>query len=562
MNLKLRLLARLVGAFLAAAPAGNLFGQAATSLGTDVINMAKHPPTEPAPVVASSPETDEAREIARLEGLPTVKIPIQATTLAGAINIIAGNAGMNLIAPDQTDFTDEVALTTMSNPWKLLQLLSERYRFSMRYQSGVWLFSRESAGALIAKTYVLKHTNLDTMQSSGGQSGMNDTASTSDSSRTSGQGFNMVYKVESKQVIDDIRQLIGLPPLASQTVIVKNGDARLPIDDGRASAGTPKKEESVQRVIYLRDTNALYVVAFRSQHEHIAEYIRQLDQAPVQIRIEARFFATSNDPSKIIGLDPSEFQPKVSLDNLTTGVDLNHVRATRMPNSAVLSSSALSLQLNALEKDSKTEQVQNPWIVTTNNHEALFSVGSEEPFLDSSTMSPGAVDGGLGSTTNRISVKRVGTAVNVVPTLFVGEPGQKPKIRLTVKLEIGRITGYRQVTSQVNYPIVDSQKYEYTVYIEEGQSLAFGGLSGLSTSKNESRVPVLSRIPVLGRIFKSTNTQDSQRKLIGYIIPTIVHEQQEEAPPVQLSTKSSEEVKTSSAKTSSAPRLAGRHINQ
>src|ERR1035437_6146824 len=90
---------------------------------------------------------------------------------------------MNLIAPDQADFTDEVALTTMSNPWKLLQLLSERYRFSMRYQSGVWLFSRESAGALIAKTYVLKHTNLDTMQSSGGQSGMNDTASRSEERR-------------------------------------------------------------------------------------------------------------------------------------------------------------------------------------------------------------------------------------------------------------------------------------------------------------------------------------------------------------------------------------------
>ena len=150
-----------------------------------------------------------------------------------------------------------------------------------------------------------------------------------------------------------------------------------------------------------------------------------------------------------------------------------------------------------------------------------------------STLSPGAVDGGLGSTTNRISVKRIGTAVNVVPTYFKGAPGEKPKVRLVVKMELGRLSGFRQVTPQVLYPIVDSQKYEFTATIEEGQALAFGGLTGVSSTKDDSRVPVLGKIPLLGGLFRHTNQQEQQRNVIGYIIPSIVHEQIE-VPPVEL----------------------------
>jgi type II secretory pathway component GspD/PulD (secretin) len=401
----------------------------------------------------------------------------------------------------------------------------------------MWLFSRESAGALIAKTYEFRNANLDSVTAEKSSADMSTTSVDSSSNRTQGQGFSLVYKIDSKQVVEDVRELIGLPPLASQSIVVADGKLPDPASI-QAIATEIKASDKGQKVIYLPKTNALYVVCFRSQHEHVAEYVRQVDQPPVQIRIEARFFATSHDPQKLLGIDYSEAQPKLSLSDANLGAG-NHIslqRETdrRWPPQAILSSSNLAVQLNALEKDTETEKIENPFVVTTSNHEALFSVGKEEPFLDSSTLSPGAVDGGLGSTTNRISVKRIGTAVNVVPTYFKGGAGEKPKIRLIVKMEMGRLDGYRQVTPSVAYPVVDSQKYEFTVTIEEGQALAFGGLTGLLSSRQESRVPVLGKIPVVGGLFRHKNDLGQQRNLIGYIIPTVVRDLPQTAPAIEL----------------------------
>jgi type II secretory pathway component GspD/PulD (secretin) len=357
--------------------------------------------------------------------------------------------------------------------------------------------------------------------------------------RAVGQGFDLIFKIDSKQVVDDVRELIGLPPLASQTVVAVDG--KLPVDRKGVPVILPESKgvEKGQKVLYLPKTNALYVVCYRSQHEHVAEYVRQVDQAPVQIRIEARFFSTSSDPERILGIDYANAQPSLSLSDANSQaggnqISLQKLTDKRWPPQAILSSSALSLQLNALEKDSKSEKIENPFVVTTSNHEALFSVGTEEPFLDSSTLSPGAVDGGLGSTTNRISVKRIGTAVNVIPTYFKGGPGEKAKIRLVMKMEIGKLSGFRQVTPQVLYPIVDSQRYEFTATVEEGQALAFGGLTGLSSSSDDTRVPVLGKIPLLGGLFKHTDKKGEQQNLIGYLIPSIVHESSAPAPAVEL----------------------------
>jgi len=511
---------------------------ASSRLANDVVQLAQQPSQAAMAATSTNPDASEAKEIARLDGLPAVQIPIEDATLASAIKIVAESAGMNFIAPSAEDFSETISLSATISPWRLLQLMSDRYRFAIQYQSGIWLFSRESAGALIAKTYVFEHANLDSVAAGDKGDAMNQN-SDPQTGRALGQGFDLIYKIDSKQVVEDVRELIGLPPLASQTIVAIDG--KLPADRKGATAilTENKSTEKGQKVIYLPKTNALYVVCYRSQHEHVAEYVRQVDQPPVQIRIEARFFATSSDPETILGIDYANAQPSLALSDANNALGGNQITLQKLtdkrwPPQAILSSSALSLQLNALEKDSKSEKIENPFVVTTSNHEALFSVGTEEPFLDSSTLSPGAVDGGLGSTTNRISVKRVGTAVNVVPTFFKGGPGEKGKIRLVIQMELGRVSGYRQVTPQILYPVVDSQKYSFTATIEEGQALAFGGLTGLSNTTDDSRVPVLGKIPLLGGLFRHTDKKGEQQNLIGYIIPSVIHESGVAAPAVQL----------------------------
>lgn len=484
-----------------------------TELGTRIAALAN----EPVVLAAANPEApdvlDEAAEIARLERLPAVGIPIQDDTLASAITTIAVASGMNFIAPAARDFPDRVTLTTKVSPWRLLHRLSDRYRFTMAYRDGIWEFNREAAGSLVARVYFLKHTNLDVYKVS--QNSFSSigaiTSATGGSSAPSDGG--MVFSAQTRKIIEDIRDLIGLP--TGRIVVSENA----PAAEAAPPPATPAPPSGGAKVIYIPDVNALYVACTRRQHELVAGYIRLVDQPPRQVHIEARFFETTWDPKTILGIDPSSLQPRWSLSDLQARVNLSRFSARW--DRALLSMDAVAVQMNALQTDNRSRLVQNPSVVTANNHEVYFSVGDEEPFVSSNNIYPGIPNGGFGATTASVAIRRIGTSVNIVPTIFDGEKGARRRIRLVVRIEVGALKGFRQINA-ASVPVVASQKYEYTTYVEDNQALAFGGLAGIGESDGVSKVPIAGDVPLVGYLFKSKSREVHQRNLVAYIIARVV----------------------------------------
>lgn len=506
------LLFALVGITLARAdhPA-SLLGSKIASLAGDAVVLAAIDPT-------AADVVDEAAEIGRLEAMPAVAIPIQDDTLAGAITTIATAGGMNFIAPAADEFPERVTLTTKVSPWRLLHRLSDRYRFAMAYRDGIWEFNREAVGALVARVYVLKHTNLDVYKAS-----QNAFASVGGATAAASGGMpgtnegGMVFSAETRRIIDDIRELIGLPT-ARITSDEKPADQpeKRPIQ-GKAAETSTEAGKSTAKVIYIADANALYVACTRAQHDLVAGYIELIDRPPRQVHIEARFFETTWEPKTILGLNPQNVQPGVLYNGtLEWGSGGQETRA-------VLSLQAVELQISALRSDSRGRLVQNPTVVTANNHEVYFSVGDEEPFVSSNNIYPGVPNGGFGATTANVSIRRIGTSVNVLPTIFDGDHGGKRRIRLVVRIEVGALKAFRQVNA-INIPVVTSQKYEYTTYVEDNQALAFGGLAGIGERDGVAKVPVAGDVPVVGYLFKSKSREIHQRNLVAYIIARVIDE--------------------------------------
>ncbi len=161
--------------------------------------------------------------------------------------------------------------------------------------------------------------------------------------------------------------------------------------------------------------------------------------------------------------------------------------------------------------------------------EVYFSIGDEEPFVSSNSLYPGMPAGGLGSSTTNVAIRRIGTSVNIVPTIFEGGPGSKPRIRLVVRIEVGALKGFRQVNA-INIPVVTSQKYEYTTYVDDNHALAFGGLSGIGENETVKKVPLAGDVPGFGYLFKSKSREIHQRNLVAYIVARIV----DDPDPVEL----------------------------
>ena len=294
-------------------------------------------------------------------------------------------------------------------------------------------------------------------------------------------------------------------------------------ESGTGQSSGQKTTANDGKVLYLPDANALYVTATRRQHEHIGEYLRIVDKPVRQIRIEARFFETTHDPKFVLGIDPSGYQPNISLSNISTKVDLGRLGATPWPDKVLLSADTLRFQIQALQTDERSKLVNNPTVVVANNREAYFSVGDEEPFVSANSISNGAADGGFGTTQAHVTIRRIGTTINLVPTLFEGAPGDVPRIRLSVRIEVGVLKGFRQLNS-VAVPVVSSQKYEYTVFLKAGETLAFGGLAGATESESVKKVPLAGDIPLLGHVFRSRSKQSTQRNLVAYLSASLAGE--------------------------------------
>lgn len=531
----------------AAPPVRTEVASPASRLAGEMVTWTREPLLLATAESADATLTGEAAEVARLEKLPPANIPVQDAPLSSALSLIAHAAGMNYLAPSGDAFAEHITLSTKSNPWRLLQVLGERYRFTLHYREGLWLFSRETADALLSRTYVLKHTNLDAYKAAQNSFNLLGTSASGQSGSDSGSGASggLVFTPQTQKIIEDLRDLLGLPPAhivpfdGTGTPVRRNapnGDAdgqsppekAIPPADRQATA-QPQKPGG--KVLYIPDSNALYVTATRAQHEHVVEYLRVVDQPVPQIRIEARFFETAHDPKLVLGINPDTYQPKVSLTEIATRLDLNRLGATQAPDKALLSLDTLQFQLQALQTDHRTRLVNNPTLVVANNREAYFSVGDEEPFVSTNSLHSGLADAGFGSTQAQVAIRRIGTSVNIVPTLFTGEPGKRARIRLSVRIEVGALKGFRRINS-VDVPVVSSQKYEYTVHVDEGDTLAFGGLAGLSDTAEVKKVPLLGDVPVVGYVFKSRDQRTSQRNLVAYITANVVRGPGPEMPAV------------------------------
>lgn len=451
-------------------------------------------------------ETQEQAERRRLEALPPASIPIQEAPLHAAIQLVCTAAGMNFLAPAPDRFSEPVTLSVRLNPWRLLQILAERHRFECLFLDGVWHFKRPEVGNLESRTYTLRHTNLDVYKAA--QNSFNLLSADARSPRGDGEGSGgMVFTPQTQKVLEDIRELIGLR--------------------ARREAGTDAQPAPAAggSVLYLPDVNALYVSATSEQHSRVAEYLSLVDQPVRQVRIEARFFETTHDPKLVLGIDPSGYQPGIGISGIQTQIDMGRFRATPFPDKVLLEADALRLQINALQSDERSRLVNNPTVVVANNREAYFSVGDEEPFVSSNSQSTGIMDGGFGSTQAHVAIRRIGTSVNLVPSVFLGDEGGSPRIRLAVRIEVGVLKGFRKINT-VDVPVVSSQKYEYTVFLRAGETLAFGGLAGVSESDIVRKVPLAGDVPLLGGVFRSRDKRTSQRNLVAYLTASIVEDAQ------------------------------------
>jgi len=169
------------------------------------------------------------------------------------------------------------------------------------------------------------------------------------------------------------------------------------------------------------------------------------------------------------------------------------------------------LALNLLQQDTDTNLLANPKIRVKNRDEAKIHVGDKVPVLTSVANSTGFVS-------QSISYIEVGIKLEVEPTILI-----QNQVSIKVKLEVSNITDQIQTASGVLAYTIGSRNANTTLQLKDGETQILAGLFKNDEQRTTNKVPGLSNLPLIGRLFTNNSNDKRKNEIVLLITPRILH---------------------------------------
>ena len=185
---------------------------------------------------------------------------------------------------------------------------------------------------------------------------------------------------------------------------------------------------------------------------------------------------------------------------------------------AVDESLTMTVILNALETQGNANILSTPSLLTLDNEEAFITVGQEVPFVTGSYSNTGSANG-ASNPFQTIERQSVGITLKVTPQINEGD-----SVVLDIVQEVSSISAQILAASDV---ITNERKIETKVLAKDRDILVLGGLVKDDIQDSTQGIPLLSDIPLLGRLFRNDVVSVTKSNLLVFIRPTIIRDDQD-----------------------------------
>jgi type IV pilus assembly protein PilQ len=261
-------------------------------------------------------------------------------------------------------------------------------------------------------------------------------------------------------------------------------------------------------------TNTVAITASPEMTESALEDLAKIDVAPRQVMIEAIVTEMSESAARTLGLDWSF----TGTDGVESTFDLRNSPPSRADTSLFFYFSKVGetvgrynvnfeTTLRALEEDGEIDIRANPRLATINGRAASIFIGREEYYS--------IVTGPLSYPYTKLELIQVGITLEVTP--YVSEDNE---ITVAIKPEVSDVAG--QGASDL--PVVSKRSVDTKLRVRDGETITVGGLTLRAENTRTTGVPFLSRIPILGYLFKQETVTLEEREIVVFITPRIIVE--------------------------------------
>ena len=273
-------------------------------------------------------------------------------------------------------------------------------------------------------------------------------------------------------------------------------------------------------------SNIIVISDIQENIKSVLKIIETLDIPIPNINIAIRFIETNLDTLRGFGIDwsrtplsPGEYGSQdsssilpISLDNVTI---------------ATLNPLQLTNALKIMQARGQSKLLSSPQVTTLDNHEAetetVTTVYIEGNISNQSQLGQqgsqnqsNAANLGSNILVNQVQEKDIGIKLKVTPRI-----NNEAKITMLVDAQVEALLSAAEIDTEK--PRSTKRTVKTQVTVNDGNTAIIGGLIAENTLESKKLVPIISSIPLIGNLFKSSTIEKEQRELLIFITPTIVN---------------------------------------
>jgi general secretion pathway protein D len=292
--------------------------------------------------------------------------------------------------------------------------------------------------------------------------------------------------------------------------------------DSGQSEGASRSYETVEGVrsqgmsaVHItadNNNNALVILATPREYAVIENALLQLDVAPLQVLLEASIAEVTLNNNTQFGFQYF-YQPN-GKNSLVLSNSTSPTITAAFPGFSYMFSNGNNIQaiLNALGTITHVEVISSPEVLVLNNQTARLEVGDEVPVLTAQAVS---TIGSNAPVVNAVQYLDTGVILRVTPRV-----NRNGRVMMDVEQEVSGVTD--QTTSGIDSPTIQQRKITSSVAIDDGQTVALGGLFSNQVTKTKSGIPYLQEIPIIGNLFGNNGEVQAKTELMVLITPHVV----------------------------------------
>ncbi len=274
-------------------------------------------------------------------------------------------------------------------------------------------------------------------------------------------------------------------------------------------------------------TNSLIITDIPSMFPMIEQTIARLDTRNPQILIEAEMLDISKNATDELGAkfgkEAVNFHgaSKQSVFPFDSGSVLrSHDFATPKYTASKISFENLNFVVEFLRKQTDTRNLARPRILTLNNETAEINIKTDET-IGVTTTADSSGDGT--SSLETVEAERAETGVTLKVT-----PQANIETREIIMAIEPKVIQARAVSSEFEvfgaFKDPEERGAKAILRVRDGDTIVIGGLLRTDINQTKTKVPLVSRVPILGMAFRHKNKTEIQRELIIFITPHILDE--------------------------------------